>query len=152
MKQLPKILIAFLFLVVFACSKQRAIPNADTNNSSFDFSQFYNSYESDNEYIYDAHRNVPLGKMVSLNDLDSIFGNPFMCDTVTQTFNDWSLYEQESSAADFLPTEIGDTLIMMRRIYGKERDWIIWIDLEIQNSDSLRVLNFIAYDNNIVDI
>lgn len=152
MKHLPKIIIAFLFLAILACSKQRAISNADNNNNSFDFSQFYNLHESDNEVIYDAHRSVPLGKMVALVDLDSIFGRPFMCDTVKQTSNDWSLYEQEGQAADFLPTEICDTLIMMRRIYGKEGDWIIWIDLEIQNSDSLRVLNFIAYDNSQVDI
>ena len=152
MKHLTNIIIAFLFLAVLACSKQRAISNADNNNNSFDFSQFYNLHESANEYIYDAHRSVPLGKMVALVDLDSIFGRPFMCDTVKQTSNDWSLYEQEGQAADFLPTEICDTLIMMRRIYGKEGDWIIWIDLEIQNSDSLRALNFIAYDNSQVDI
>lgn len=152
MKHLPIIIIAFLFLAIFACSKQQAISNADNNNNSFDFSQFYDLHKSDNEHIYDAHRSVPLGKMVALVDLDSIFGRPFMCDTVKQTSNDWSLYEQEGQAADFLPTEIGDTLVMMRRIYGKEGDWIIWIDLEIQNSDSLRVLNFIAYDNSQVDI
>lgn len=151
MKHLLNILIASLILVVFACNRQRAIPNADTNDVTFDFSQFYRVHESD-EYIYDAHRNIPLGKMIVLNDLDSIFGKPIVCDTVAQTSNDWSLYEQENQAANFLPSEIGDTLIMMRRIYGKEGDWLIWIDLEIQNSDSLRVLNFIAYDNSHVEM
>lgn len=151
MKYLLNIIIAFLILGVFACSKQRATPNADSNDITFDFSQFYRVHESD-EYIYDAHRKVPLGKMVVLNDMDSIFGKPIMCDTVTQTSNEWSLYEQENQAANFLPSEIGDTLIMMRRVYGKEGDWIIWIDLEIQNSDSLRVLNFIAYDNSHVEL
>lgn len=151
MKYLTEILISFLFLSVLACSKQPVVPNADSNNISFDFTQFYRVHESD-EYIYDAHRNVPLGKMITLNNLDSIFGKPLLCDTVTQTSNDWSLYEQESQAANFLPSEAGDTLTMMRRIYGNEGDWLIWIDLEIQNSDSLRILNFIAYDNNHVDL
>ena len=118
MKYLPKILIAFLILAVFACSKQRAISNADSNNSS-----------PEEEYLYDTHPDVPLGEMVALNDLDSIFGNPIMCDTITQTSDDWSLYEQES--------QVG---------------WLYWIDLEIQNSDSLRVLNFLAYDNSKVEI
>ncbi len=151
MKYLTEILIAFLFLAVFSCTKQRAISNADSNESSFNFSHFYRVHESD-EYIYDAHSNVPLGKMVALYNLDSIFGKPIMCDTVTQTSNNWSLYEQECQTAKFLPSEIGDTLIMMRRIYGKEGDWLIWIDLEIQNSDSLRVLNFIAYDNSHIEM
>lgn len=151
MKHLPKFLIAYLVLAVFACSRPRAISNTDTNNSTFDFSQFYRAHESD-VYIYDAHHNVPLGKMIVLNDLDSIFGKPIMCDTVTQISNDWSLYEQECQAANFMPTDIGDTLIMMRRIYGKEGNWLIWIDLEIQNTDSLRVLNFIAYDNSHIDM
>lgn len=147
----PTFFILFLIFAVLACSKQQANPNADTTSSTFDFSQFYRVHEYD-EYIYDAHRNVPLGRLIVLNDLDSLFGKPVMCDTVAQTSNAWSLYEQECQAADFLPTEIGDTLIMMRRIYGKEGDWLIWIDLEIQNSDSLRVLNFIAYDNSQVEI
>lgn len=151
MKYLTEILISFLFLSVLACSKQPVVPNADSNNISFDFTQFYRVHESD-EYIYDAHRNVPLGKMITLKNLDSIFGKPLLCDTVTQTSNDWSLYEQESQAANFLPSETGDTLTMMRRIYGNEGDWLIWIDLEIQNSDSLRILNFIAYDNSHVDL
>ncbi|MDE6109462.1 MAG: hypothetical protein K2F72_04150 [Muribaculaceae bacterium] len=51
-----------------------------------------------------------------------------------------------------MPAQIGDTLVMMRRVYGREGDWIIWIDLEIQSSDSLRVLNFVAYDNSKVEI
>lgn len=151
MKFLPKFLISFIILAVLACSKQRAVTNDETEDTTFDFSQFYRVNESD-KYIYDAHHNVPLGKMVVLNDLDSIFGKPIMCDTVTQTYNDWSLYEQENQAANYLPSEIGDTLIMMRRIYGKEGDWLIWIDLEIQNSDSLRVLNFIAYDNSQIEM
>ena len=153
MKHLPKILIAFLTIAVFSCSKQQAIPNAnaDTNDSMFDFSQFYHVDEYD-EYIYDAHRNVPIGKMIVLNDLDSIFGKPIICDTITQTSTDWSLHEQECQAANYMPTEMGDTLIMMRRIYGKVQDWLIWIDLEIQNTDSLRVLGFIAYDNSHVEI
>lgn len=151
MKHLPEIFALFLILAVLACSKRQAIPNADSNNITFDFSQFYHVHEFD-EYIYDAHRNVPLGRMIVLNDLDSLFGKPVLCDTVVQTSNAWSLYEQECQAADFLPTEIGDTLIMMRRIYGKEGDWLIWIDLEIQNLDSLRVMNFIAYDNSQVEI
>lgn len=90
--------------------------------------------------------------MVILEDLDNLFGKPFVCDTVKQTSDDWSLYEQESKVADYLPKESGDTLVMMRRIYGREGSWIIWVNLEVQESDSLRVLNFIAYDNGHVDI
>lgn len=90
--------------------------------------------------------------MVTLDDLDNLFGEPFVCNTVKQTSNDWSLYEQETKVAKFLPTEVGDTLLMMRRIYGQEGNRIIWIDLEAQESDSLRALNFIAYDNSHVDI
>lgn len=104
------------------------------------------------KYIFDAHRNVPLGKTVVITDLDSLFGVPILSDTVLQTSNSWALYEQESQAADFLPTETGDTLVMMRRIYGREGDWIVWIDLEILGSDSLRVLNFLAYDNSQIEI
>lgn len=104
------------------------------------------------EDIYDAHREVPLGKMVVLSDLDSLFGKALWCDTVRQTSDGWALYEQECQAADFIPAQIGDTLVMMRRVYGREGDWIIWIDLEIQSSDSLRVLNFVAYDNSLVEI
>jgi len=51
-----------------------------------------------------------------------------------------------------MPTQSTDTLIMMRRIYGHEGDWLIWVDLEIQNSDSLRVLGFIAYDNSQIEM
>lgn len=151
MKHLPNIIIAFLILAVFSCTKQRPISNAASDNVTFDFSQFYRVNETD-EYIYDAHRNVPLGRLVALKDLDSIFGKPIMCDTVTQTLEDWSLFEQEGQVANFLPSEKGDTLVMMRRIYGKNGDWLIWIDLEIQDTDSLRVLNFIAYDNSQIDI
>lgn len=153
MKHLLHIFMALAIFAVFSCGRQRTAPNADSDSSdsTFDFSQFYRVHESE-ESIYDAHRNVPLGKMVALHDLDSIFGKPILCDTVRQTSNDWSLYEQENQAAEFLPAETGDTLIMMRRVYGKEGDWLIWIDLEIQNSDSLRVLNFLAYDNSQVEI
>lgn len=151
MKSLLYILIAFALTGLYSCGKQQTVANSNKTDNAFDFSLFYNVNSSD-EYIYNAHRNVPLGKLVALNDLDSLFGKPFMCDTVTQTSQDWALYEQEGQAADFLPTEVGDTLLMMRRIYGQEGDWMIWIDLEIQNSDSLRVLNFIAYDNSEVDI
>ena len=151
MKSLLHILIAFVLIAFYSCGKQNTVPNANKDDNSFDFSQFYRVNESD-KYIYDAHRNVPLGKMVTLDDLDNLFGEPFVCDTVKQTSNDWALYEQEGRVADFLPTETGDTLVMMRRIYGKQGDWIIWIDLEIQKSDSLRALNFLAYDNSEVDI
>lgn len=74
-----------------------------------------------------------------------------LCDTVLQTL-EWALHEQECQAADFMPSEIGDTLVMLRRIYGKDGDWLIWIDLEVRQSDSLRVINFIAYDNSRIDI
>lgn len=124
---------------------------AGKSSDKFDFSQFYRTHSSD-KYIYDAHRNVPLGGMVTSDGLDSLFGRPFVCNTVKQTSNDWSLYEQETQVADFLPEEIGDTLVMMRRIYGQQGDWIVWINLEILESDSLRVLNFIAYDNSNIDI
>lgn len=43
-------------------------------------------------------------------------------------------------------------LVMMRRIYGNPGDWMIWIDLEIKETDSLRVLCFLAYDNSQIDI
>lgn len=151
MKHSLNILIVLVILAVYSCGKQRTVPNADNNDISFDFSQFYRVHESD-KYIFDAHRNVQLGKTVVLNDLDSLFGEPILCDTVKQTSNGWSLYEQEPQAANFMPTEIGDTLIMMRRIYGKSGDWIIWIDLEIQDTNTLRVLNFLAYDNSQIDI
>ena len=151
MKHLSKILIAFLIIAVFSCCLQQEKTNADTDESLLDFSQFYHVHEN-NEYIYDAHRNVPIGKMIVLKDLDSIFGTPMICDTIIQTSTDWSLQEQECRAAKYLPKEIGDTLVMMRRIYGNVGDWLIWIDLEIQNTDSLRVLGFIAYDNSQVEI
>ena len=51
-----------------------------------------------------------------------------------------------------MPTEIGDTLVMMRRIYGRDGGWLIWIDLEIQDSDTMRALNFLAYDNSQIEI
>lgn len=151
MRFLIRIVAAIFVLSVYSCGKQRAVAEADKSDTKFDFSEFYRVHDSD-EYIYDAHRKVPLGKMVALNDLDSLFGKPLLCDTVKQTAKEWSLYEQESQAADFLPTESGDTLVMMRRIYGREGDWMIWIDLEIMNADSLRVLNFLAYDNSQVEI
>lgn len=151
MKGLLYILISFVLVAFYSCGRHGAVSDADRNDNGFDFSSFYRANGSD-EYIYDAHRNVPLGKAVTLTDLDSLFGKPFVCDTVRQTSNDWALYEQECQAADFMPDEIGDTLVMMRRIYGKQGDWIIWIDLEIQKSDSLRVLNFLAYDNSHIDI
>lgn len=151
MKSLLHILIAFVLIALYSCGKQKTVPDANKNDYGYDFSLFYQA-NGTGEYIYDAHRNVPLGKMVVLSDLDNLFGKPFVCDTVKQTYNDWALYEQECQAADFMPSEMGDTLVMMRRIYGKQGDWIIWIDLEIQKSDSLRVLNFLAYDNSEVDI
>lgn len=143
--------LTLVFIAVYSCGKQRSVPIAESNNISFDFSQFYHIHET-NECIFDAHRNVPLGKKVAINSLDSLFGVPIVCDTVMQTANGWSLYEQECQAAAFMPTEIGDTLVMMRRIYGRDGDWLIWIDLELHDRDSLRVLNFIAYDNSRIEI
>ena len=151
MRKFCFILLPFILIEFYSCGKSQSVPNVNKNDKGLDFSLFYRLNESD-EYIYDAHRKLPFGKMVTLTHLDNLFGKPFVCDTVKQTSNDWALYEQECQAADFMPAEIGDTLVMIRRIYGKEGDWIIWIDLEIQKSDSLRVLNFIAYDNSEVDI
>lgn len=154
MKQAFIILIAFVLLVAYSCDKQRNDSTIDESEINFDFSQFYNTDSTRDfitEYIYDAHQCVPVGKMVALSDLDNLFGTPFFCDTVWQT-NDWGLFEQEYKASRFMPTEDGDTLIMMRRIYGEQGDWMIWIDLEIQDTDSLRVLSFIAYDNSYVDM
>lgn len=151
MRPLFYILIAFVISALYSCGKRQTGSDTNKNDSSFDFTLFYRVNESD-KYIYDAHRNVPLGKMITLEDLDNLFGDPFVCNTVKQTLDNWSLYEQETKVAEFLPTEVGDTLLMMRRIYGKEGNWIIWIDLEVQESDSLRVLNFIAYDNSQIDI
>lgn len=145
------ILITFALSALYSCGKQQTGSDTNKNDSSFDFTLFYHVNES-NECIYDAHRKVPLGKMVTLDDLDNLFGEPFVCNTVKQALGNRSLYEQEFDVAKFLPTEVGDTLVMMRRLYGKEGNWIIWIDLEVQESDSLRVLNFIAYDNSQVDI
>lgn len=151
MRYLFHVIAAIVLLGGYSCGKQPSISDADEKGNAFDFSLFY-SVDSSDEFFYDAHRNVPLGKMVTVGRLDSLFGNPFVCDTVEQTSNGWSLYEQEGRVADFLPTVISDTLVMMRRIYGREGDWIVWIDLEIKEQDSLRVLNFIAYDNSEIDI
>ncbi|MDE7375386.1 MAG: hypothetical protein K2N16_00900, partial [Muribaculaceae bacterium] len=153
-KQIVPILIAFLLSTAFSCDKQRNDSAIEENKINFDFSKFYNPDSTPDflkEYIYEAHQCVPIGGMVAINDLDSLFGTPFYCDTTWQT-NDWALAEQEFSASKFLPTEPGDTLVMMRRIYGEQGDWIIWIDLEIQGADSLRVLSFIAYDNSEVEM
>lgn len=149
MKKLLYIILTFIFLTAYSCGKQRPVQDANKTDNAFDFSLFYQ--KSSDGYIYDAHRNVPLGKFVTLNNLDNLFGEPLLCDTVIQT-SDWALFEQETQAAQFMPTQSADTLIMMRRIYGKEGDWLIWIDLEIQNSDSLKVLGFIAYDNSNIEI
>lgn len=151
MRTIPLIFIVFVLSAFCSCGKQQTGSDTNDNDISFDFSLFYRVNESD-KYIYDAHLNLPLGKFVTLEGLDSLFGDPFVCNTVKQTSDDWSLYEQESKVADYLPKEPGDTLVMMRRIYGREGSWIIWVDLEVQESDSLRVLNFIAYDNGHVDI
>lgn len=149
MKTLLYILLAFVLLTAYSCGKQRPVSDTNKTDNAFDFSLFYQ--KSSDGYIYDAHRNVPLGKFVTLNDLNNLFGNPLLCDTVIQT-SDWALFEQEGQAAQFMPTQPTDTLIMMRRIYGQPGDWLIWVDLEIQNSDSLRVLGFIAYDNSQIEI
>lgn len=158
-----KIIVAFVIIAVSSCGRQHADPahvrpqtvaDADTDDFTLDFTRFYWANSSDeyvDEYIYDAHRDVPLGKNVALNDMDNLFGHPVVVDTVRQTSEGWALYEQESQVADFLPTETGDTLIMMRRIYCNG-DWCIWLDLEIQDSDSLRVLNFLAYDESQIEI
>lgn len=146
-----KLVAVLAILAGCSCSKQRSVDVADRNDITFDLSLCYHKHGSD-KYIFDAHRNVPLGKTVVITDLDSLFGVPILSDTVLQTSNSWALYEQESQAADFLPTETGDTLVMMRRIYGREGDWIVWIDVEILASDSLRVLNFLAYDNSQIEI
>lgn len=146
-----KLVAVLAILASCSCSKQRSVDVADRNDITFDLSLCYHKHGSD-KYIFDAHRNVPLGKTVVITDLDSLFGVPILSDTVLQTSNSWALYEQESQAADFLPTETGDTLVMMRRIYGREGDWIVCIDLEILASDSLRVLNFLAYDNSQIEI
>ncbi len=149
MKKLLYILLTFVLVTVYSCGKQRTVSDANKTDHAFDFSLFY--HKSSDGYIYDAHRKVPLGKFVTLNNLDELFGEPLLCDTVIQT-SDWALFEQETQAAQFMPTQSGDTLIMMRRIYGQEGDWLIWIDLEIQNSDSLKVLGFLAYDNSKIEI
>ncbi len=156
MKSLPYILIAVALSAFYSCGKQQTDSETNQNDEvsktdkKFDFSLFYHVYESE-DYIYDAHRKVPVDKMVTLNDLDNLFGDSFYCDTVNQTV-DWALNEQEHSAAKFMPKEVGDTLVMMRRIYGNPGDWMIWIDLEIKETDSLRVLCFLAYDNSQIDI
>lgn len=151
MRTLFYIIITFSIAALCSCGRHQSNTDDNKTDKTFDFSLFYRVNERD-KYIFDAHQYVPLGKMVTLNDLDRLFGTPFVCDTVLQTQTDWSLYEQESQAAQFLPTEKGDTLVMMRRIYGQQGDWLIWIDLEIQHPDSLRVLNFIAYDNSQIEI
>lgn len=149
MRNIIYIIMALGIAAFYSCGREQAAEDADKNDR-FDFSLFY--HKSSDGCVYGAHRNVPVGHMVTLNDLDSLFGKPFVCNTVTQTAGDWRLYEQETPLCDFLPTEPGDTLVMMRRIYGKQRDWMVWIDLEVLGSDSLRVLNFLAYDNSRVDI
>ena len=150
MKHIAYILIAFALSALLSCGKQQSDSDSDSRKS-IDFSLFYRVDESD-KCIYDAHRKVPLGEKVTLADLDNLFGEPFVCDTTLQTLGKWSLYEQEWTVERFLPTEAGDTLIMMRRIYGEPGDWMIWINLEVQESDSLRVLNFLAYDNSRIDM
>ena len=150
MKHIAYILIAFVFSALISCGKQQSDSDSDSRKS-IDLSLFYR-VESSDKCIYDAHRKVPLGEKVTLADLDNLFGEHFVCDTTLQTLGKWSLYEQEWTVERFLPTEAGDTLIMMRRIYGEPGDWMIWINLEVQESDSLRVLNFLAYDNSRIDM
>ncbi|MDE6287070.1 MAG: hypothetical protein K2L99_08770 [Muribaculaceae bacterium] len=152
MKALLQALISSAILVAGSCVEQRKESLIEKGDCEFDFSQFYRVDSIMDEDIYDAHREVPLGKKVVLSDLDSLFGKALWCDTVRQTSDGWALYEQECQAADFMPAQIGDTLVMMRRVYGREGDWIIWIVLEIQSSASLRVLNFVAYDTRKVEI
>lgn len=149
MRNFIYVIMALVLAAFYSCGRQQAIEDAD-KIGDFDFSLFYRN--TSDGYVYAAHRNVQVGHMVTLNDLDSLFGKPFVCNTVKQTSGDWQLYEQETPVCDFLPTEVGDTLVMMRRIYGKQRDWMVWIDLEVLGSDSLRVLNFLAYDNSRIDI
>lgn len=152
MRYLLHIIIASVLLAVYSCSKPVKADAKPPRESPFDFSQFYSMSSRDEEGIYDAHRKVPLGKRVTLHDLDNLFGKPFFNDTAVLTVNNWGLYEQETPVGRFLPTEIGDTLVMMRRVYGRSGDWIVWINLEIQDTDSLKVLNFIAYDNSHIEI
>lgn len=147
------LLAAGILFAVCSCSSTQPTTDSDINVEGLDFSLFYHADSSTytDDYIYDAHRAVQLGKPVRLATLDSLFGKPMLCDTVLQTL-EWALHEQECQAADFMPSEIGDTLVMLRRIYGKDGDWLIWIDLEVRQSDSLRVINIIAYDNSRIDI
>ena len=152
MRYLLHIIIASVLLAVYSCSKPMKADAKPQRESPFDFSQFYSMSSRDEGGIYDAHRKVPLGKRVTLHGLDSLFGKPFFNDTAVLTVNNRGLYEQETPVGRFLPTEIGDTLVMMRRVYGRSGDWIIWINLEIQDTDSLKVLNFIAYDNSYIQI
>ena len=94
MKHLHKIFIVSVILTVCSCSKSRNVDVTDRNYITFDLSLCFHKHGAD-KYIFDAHRNVPLGKTVVITDLDSLFGEPFLCDTVMQTSNDWSMYEQE---------------------------------------------------------
>ena len=161
MKCIIHILIVLAIIAVGSCIRQKADSNVDKEVSKsdcrFDISLFYqpdtDSFEEDEEevYVYKAHRKVSLGGYVTIEDLDSLFGEPFMCNLTKQTMKDWALYEQESTVVDYLPETPEDTLLMMRRVYGKQRDWMVWINLEVLDSDSLRVLNFIAYNNDFVD-
>lgn len=161
MKCIIHILIVLAIIAVGSCNRQKADSNVDKEVSKsdcpFDISLFDqpdpDSFEEDEEdaYVYNAHRKVPLGGYVTIEDLDSLFGEPFMCNLTKQTMKDWALYEQESTVVDYLPETPEDTLLMMRRVYGKQRDWMVWINLEVLDSDSLRVLNFIAYNNDFVD-
>lgn len=152
MRGLLHIIVALVLCAVYSYGKERTTPVADKCKNVIDTSQFYRVDNITYLEIYDAHRKVKVGDKVTLKDLDDLFGEPFVVNIRKQTSNDWRLYEQEVSVGQFLPKQPGDTLVMMRRVYGRERDWIVWINLEVQNSDSLRVLNFLAYDNSNVDI
>ena len=154
MKKLLNILVALSVLAIYSYGTQQSVPDTNKNDFAFDFSKFYNIDNNDvfGDAVYYYHRDVPVGKYVVIDDLDSIFGKTFLCDTVYQSLNSRRLYEQEVGASRFFPTMKGDTLVMLRRVYGHPGDWMIWIALEITNTDSLRVLNFIAYDNSTVQI
>ncbi len=149
MKKLFYFLLLIVLAAAYSCGKQRHVSDMNKSCTTFDFSLF--KQKSSNGLIYEAHKNVPLGACVELKDLDNLFGKPLLCDTIIQT-SDWALFEQETQAAQFMPTQPNDTLVMMRRIYGQEGNWLIWVDLEIQNSDSLKVLGFIAYDNSQIEM
>ena len=66
MRHLIRLLIVLALCTVYSCGRQQRVANdVAVNDNDFDFSQFYRVNET-SEYIYDAHRNVPLGESVTL--------------------------------------------------------------------------------------